>query len=73
MYAVLTVNPDTVAADVVAAMSAQPPEVRLDVGSHLYWKSVARLAAGLSSQSRSMLVPMGDVVKFVGRHGPLVV
>ena len=72
MYSVLTVNPDTVAADVVAAMSVQPPEVRLDVGSHLYSKFVAAPTVGRSAQSSVIVMPVVVAVNPVGFHGPLV-
>ena len=72
VYAVLTVRPDTVAADVVAAMAVQPLFVGLAVGSHLYSKCVATVADGLSSQSSAISVPPAVAEKPVGRHGPLV-
>ena len=53
-------------------MAVQPPEVGLAVGSHLYSKSAAPLAEGLSFQSSAMLVPPGVAASPVGYHGPVV-
>ena len=63
---------EAVAAEVVAAIAFQPPDVGFAVGSHLYSKCAATAADGLSSQSSVMLVPLAVAASPVGRHGPVV-